>query len=421
MSENASRADEARDLVSFCDEMITAERELGRDVTEAERLAREGRDALEAGSPDRAIRLSAEAREAVRGCPMRPGWPYVEPADLEGIKAEQPAPAWSPGAVLDDEAIRDRIHGGWLGKNIGGALGGPFEGWTRQRIAETYGEIADYVEKPPSTLNDDTAYEVIVLHVLERKGRDFISRDLGLEWVERLPKAYTAERVAIANLKRGIMPPESALVDNPYREWIGAQMRGEVWGLLCPARPGDALEYAYRDAVVSNERNGVYGELYDAVLIAAAFAEREPRRLLEIGLGYMPRRSRFSEVVHDAISWCDESRSWQEAWERAEASHAGRYPPVHTFPAICAVVIGLLFGEGDFERSTCITAMCGLDTDCSAGQTAAIMGVIAGASGIPGKWKDPVGDDFETYVIGYERLKASEVAEWTHRLSRSLT
>jgi len=420
MPEKRSRDDEARELLNFCDEMITAERELGRDATAPERLAREARQALEADNAHCALRLSAEAREAVRHCPIRPDWPYLEPPDLDAIRAQQLAPAWSPALVSNEAVIRDRIHGGWLGKNIGGALGGPFEGWTRQRIAQTYGEITDYVTKPPSTLNDDTAYEIVALHVVERKGRDFAARDLGLEWVERIPTSYTAERIAIENLKRGIMPPDSALTDNPYREWIGGQMRGEVWGLLCPGRPADAVEYAYRDAIVSSERNGVYGELYDAALVAAAFVESDPRRLLELGLGFVPARSRFAEVVRDSIAWCDESSSWLEAWEKAEHSHAGRYHPVHAFPAICAVVIGLLFGKGDFERSTCITAMCGLDTDCSAGQTAAIMGVIGGASGIPAKWKDPIGDDFETFVIGYERLKTSEVAEWTWRLSEKV-
>lgn len=421
MPEAPSRRDEAQRLLQYCQETIAAERELGRDVSAAETLARAADEALVNDEPDRSMRLSAEACDAVRRCPMRPDWPYVEPSDLESIRAEQPAAAWAPDVSLDEAAIRDRILGGWLGKNVGGALGGPFEGWTRQRIADTYGEITDYVVKPPSTLNDDTAYEIVALHVLERKGRDFTPRDIGLEWVERIPISYTAERVAIDNMKRGIMPPESALVDNRYREWIGGQMRGEVWGLLCPGRPADAVEYAYRDAIVSCDRNGTYGELYDAVLIAAAFAEADPRRLLEIGLGFVPARSRFTEVVRDSIAWCDESRTWHEAWDKAEASHAGRYHPVHTFPAICAVVIGLLFGQGDFERSTCITAMCGLDTDCSAGQTAAIMGVILGASGVPAKWKDPIGDDFETFVVGYEHLKTSEVADWTFGLSRKLS
>jgi ADP-ribosylglycohydrolase len=420
MTEKKSRAQAAQELLSFCGETLVAERELGRDVSAAEQFVRQAAEAVEANQPDQAIRLTAEAREALRHCPMRPDWPYVEPPGLDGIKAEMPPASPLAGMTLDDAAILDRIHGGWLGKNIGGALGGPVEGWTREGIAKTYGEITDYVQKPPSTLNDDTAYEILALHVVEQKGRDFTSRDLALEWVERLPKAYTAEEVALANLKRGIMPPESGLVDNPYREWIGAQMRGEVWGLLCPGRPADAVAYAYRDAVISNDRNGVYGELYDAALIAAAFVERDPRRLLEVGLGFVPARSRFTEVVGDSIRWCDESSSWQEAWEKAARSHAGKYHPVHTFPAICAVVIGLLFGDGDFERAACITTMCGLDTDCSAGQTAAILGVIYGASRIPAKWKDPIGDDFETYVIGFERLKSSEVAGWTQRLIPAL-
>lgn len=420
MPDKPTRDDEARQLLHACNEMITAERELGHDVSEPEGLAQQAAAALESANPHRALRIIAEARDALRRCPMRPDWHYQEPSGFENIRARLES-VEPPPLALDDAAIRDRILGGWLGKNIGGALGAPIEGWTRQRIADTHGEITDYLHQPPSTLNDDTAYEIIALHVVEQKGRDFSARDIALEWVERLPISYTAEKVAIDNLKRGIMPPGSALFDNPYREWIGGQMRGEVWGLLCPGRPADAIEYAYRDAAVSCDRNGIYGELYDAALIAAAFAEPDARRLLELGLGFVPPRSRFAEVVRDSIRWCDESGTWLEAWGKAERSHAGRYHPVHTFPAMCAVVIGLLFGGGDFERATCITAMCGLDADCSAGQTAAIMGAILGASRIPAKWRDPIGDDFETFVVGYERLKTSEVADWTWRLGRTLS
>jgi ADP-ribosylglycohydrolase len=418
--ETVWRLDEAPGLLGFCNQMIVAARELGHEVDEPARFAGAAAEALEANAPERAIRLVAQARHALRLCPRSPDWPYIEPTELKEIKAEMPSYKPSDGTP-DAAAIPGRILGGWLGKNIGGALGGPIEGWTRERIAETYGEITDYVQKPPSTLNDDTAYEIVALHVVEEKGPDFTPVDIGLEWVERIPQSYTAERVAIENIKRGLVPPESAMIDNPYREWIGGQMKGEVWGLLCPGRPADAVEYAYRDAIVAHERNGVYGELYDAALIAAAFIESAPRTLLESCLGFVPARSRFAEVVRDSIQWCDESGSWLEAWQKAEASHAGRYHPDHTFPAVCSVVIGLLFGDGDFERSTCITAMCGLDTDCAAGQTAAIMGTVLGESAIPPKWKDPLGDNFETFVVGYERLKTSEVAEWTYRLGKRLS
>jgi len=402
--------------VQFTRDLVRARSEMGFVIHCAQDLLQQAEQALEARSPGQALRLAAQASAATRAARMRPDFPYQEPSALEEIRA-----AWPPRGerlrsgpeVLSPEAYFDRSYGGWLGKNIGGALGGPIEGWPSERILSTYGEVADYLEKPPSTLNDDTAYQVVALHALETYGLDVSSEQLGLEWVEHLPHACTAERVALENLRLGIMPPESAQRDNPYSEWIGGQMKGEVWGLIAPALPEVALEYAYRDAIIAHERNGIYGEIYDAVLISAAFTEHDPGRLLEIGLGYVPEKSRFAEVVRRSIAWCDSCATWQEAWAQVEASYARDYHPVHTFPAIAAVVIGLLYGEGDFEKSLCITTMCGLDTDCTAGQVGAIMGVICGAHAIPAKWKDPVGDRFETYVMGFEQLQTAQVARRT--------
>ena len=413
----------AREHVSFAHDLVKARAEQGFVIHRAQALLQEAQQALEAGSFNQALRLAAQASAAARSARMRPDFPYREPSTLEEIRAALPGEGASLPAgpeALSPEAYLDRCWGGWLGKNIGGALGGPVEGWPREKILATYGEVWDYVQKPPSTLNDDTAYEVLALHALEEYGLEVTSEQLGLEWVEHLPQAYTAERVALENLRRGIMPPESALWNNPYSEWIGGQMKGEIWGLIAPGLPEAAMEYAYRDGIIAHEKNGVYGEIFDAVLISAAFVEPDPRRLLEIGLSYVPEQSRFAEVVRRTTAWCD-APTWQEAWAQVEATYAKDYHPVHTFPAIAAVVIGLLYGNGEFEKALCITNMCGLDTDCTAGQTGAIMGVICGAATIPPKWKDPVGDDFDTYVIGFEKLKTSEVAQRTCAIGRQVT
>lgn len=136
--------------------------------------------------------------------------------------------------------------GGWLGKVIGGALGGPVEGWSRQRILNRFGPVRGYLA-PPTILNDDTAYGLVLLHTLEEHGPAFCSRDLGLEWLERLPLAYTAEEVALRNLGQGIMPPDSGRQGNPYKHWIGAMMKGEICGWLAPGRPELAPDLAYRE------------------------------------------------------------------------------------------------------------------------------------------------------------------------------
>jgi ADP-ribosylglycohydrolase len=410
----------AKERVGLCRDFVKQAQEMGLEAAAAQALALRAAERAEAGQWQEALKLAAQAVAECRRAKPRRDFPYVEPESLEDIKAASPGgfslslPAPPEGAVLD------RVHGGWLGKVIGGALGEPVEGWPRQRIEQDYGEIADYLTKPPSTLNDDTAYEVLAIHALEEYGPGLTSEQLGWEWVEHLPKAYTAEKVALDNLRRGIAPPESAVLDNPYSEWIGGQMKGEVWGLLAPGRPDVAAEYAYLDAVIAHRRNGVYGEMYNAALVSAAFVESDPRRLAEMGLEFVPAKSRFAEVVRRTIDWCSSAAGWRESWRRVEETYAEQYHPVHTLPNVGAVLVGLLHGGGDFGRVVCITTMCGLDTDCTAGQAGASAGTICGAAAIPARWKEPVNDMMETYVAGFETLSVTDLAGRTLAQGRRL-
>lgn len=409
--------------LTACELFVKAKREMGINVERAEHWHELAKEQMGKGEQDAALKSICEARAVLQWVGMRWDFPYVEPSSLGRIKAclpkDQTRSSDSWKYDLASERYYDQVYGGWLGKNIGGALGAPVEGWTKDKIFEKYGEVWDYLE-PPSSLNDDTAYQIIALHAFQEFGLDLNSEILAKEWVEHLPKAFTAERVALDNLVKGIMPPDSGIVDNPYSEWIGAQMKGEIWGFIAPSNPELAMKYAYLDGIIAHEKNGVYGEIYDSVLVSLAFVESDLPKLLLAALSYVPEKSRLAELVKTTMAWCDEYPTWQEAWAKVEESYARTYHPVHTFPNLCAVIIGLLYGDGDFERSLCITNMCGLDTDCTAGQAGGIMGVIKGADGIPAKWKDPIGDVFESFVIGFEKLKTSEVARQTCEIGRQL-
>lgn len=419
MTNLESMTKEANELLEFCNSSVAAKREMGCDVKDAEVLCQTAAEQLKMNAPWGTLKFLSQARKLLRSAKPDPKFPFTEPSSYEDILAELPTNGAKLSGSYDFSDYEDKVLGGWLGKNIGGAHGGPVEGWSREKILKEHGEIWDYVQKP-STLNDDTAYEIVAIHVMQKYGLDFTPEELALEWVEHLPQACTAEKIALDNLKTGLFPPESGTYENPYSEWIGAQMKGEIWGLVAPGKPDVAAEYAYKDGIVAHEKNGVYGEIFDSVMVSAAFVEHDPRKLLEIGLSYVPKNSRLTKVVRDSIEMCDSSKTWQEAADKADASWFGNYDWVHTFPNLAYVTIGMLFGEGDFEKTLCITNMCGRDTDCTAGQVAAIMGVIYGAEKIPAKWKDPIGDKFETYVIFWEDLQTSKIAEMTCDLGRKL-
>jgi ADP-ribosylglycohydrolase len=388
----------------------------GLDVSGVEPLLAAGERAFAAGEWGELLVVVARICQVLRqaraaGFSRQPSLPDT----LEAIWASLPVAPRLPvfGAPpLPAElsaTYREHVLGGWRGKVIGGALGSPVEGWTSQRIAERYGEVTAYLAAP-TTLNDDTAYEILLLHAVEEYGPAFTSTDLGLEWVAHLPRAYTAEEIALANLRAGVMPPESGRRDNPFGHWIGAMMKGEICGWLAPGRPDVAVGLAHRDAVIAHHTEGVYGALFNAATIAAAFVERDPRRLIEIGLAFVPPASDFAAVARTALGWCASAGDWRAAWANAERELVDRYHWIHAFPNLAAVIVALWFGAGDFGKTIAIATMCGQDTDCTAGQAGALVGTALGETAIPGEWRGPIGDRLDSYVVGFESLAFDELA-----------
>ena len=393
----------------------------GYDITAIETLVSKGHQYYKDGRLQDLLLLISDINRLLRLSPLIHPERLDIPKTLEEIRTTWPKPSTRPSPVLDPKVYYDKVHGAWLGKCIGGAFGLPVEGWTHERITSTFGEMHDYMVKPVETLNDDTGYGILLLHAIEEYGPDFTSEQLSREWMAHLPleTTFTAERAAIENMLRGIMPPESGEIDNPFNWWIGGLMKGEVCGLLTPGRPCLAAELAIRDGIIAHSGEGVYGEIFCAVLVSMAFYETDMRKLLESALAYIPPQSKLTEVIHQTMEWCKLADDWHAPMRRVHETYGQQYHWVHSFPNAAMMVIGLLFGKGDFEETLRITTQCGQDADTTASQVGALMGVIVGESGIPAKWKDPLGDRLETYVEGFERLRISKMADKTFKVNRS--
>ncbi|MDD5265075.1 MAG: ADP-ribosylglycohydrolase family protein [Candidatus Bipolaricaulis sp.] len=341
-----------------------------------------------------------------------------EPATWDAYRSRIRGAATPPVDRAQAPDYPDRVRAAWIGKCIGTALGDPVEGWSRGRIAAEHGEIRTYLV-PPKVENDDTAYPILVLHALDEHGPDFTSADLALEWVAHLPFAFTAEWAALENVKAGVLPPESRWDRNPCGAWVGGQMRTEIHGLLAPSDPERAGELAFRDAVISHYREGMDGAVYAAALMSLAFDGPKVEPLLRDALRFVPAEGSFAATVEEAIDACRRHGDAVRVMD-ALAPSIDRHHWIHTLPNIACVVTGLVLGEGDFERSILTTLRCGYDTDCSTGQTAALVGCLAGTEGIPERWSGPIGDGLRTYVDGFEEIGFDRLAEWTVGWGRRL-
>ncbi|MCX7599438.1 MAG: ADP-ribosylglycohydrolase family protein [Armatimonadetes bacterium] len=395
---------------------------------------------IEASPPDGQCRALSAFFEAAAGLPTRDDWPYEEPSELGEIRRVRPdGPRHLP--TPSREELADRILGAWLGRCAGCMLGKPVEGFTRDRLeallraagaweldgyfppAQDLPEGLSYHPGVESLLrgnitravrDDDTDYTVIGLHILEENGPDFTPRDVAEQWLAHFPYrcVCTAEHEAYRNFVVDIWPPQSAVHLNPYREWIGAQIRADAWGYAAPGWPEKAAEFAWRDACISHTKNGIYGEMFFAALIAAALSADDLREAIAAAAAEIPVRCRLRECIDDCLEWCRQDDDWKITWERINAKY-GHYHPVHTINNAALVLMGLLHSGGDFSRAICIAVMGGWDTDCNGATAGSVMGALLGAKGIPPHWVDPLNDILESSLQGMNFNRISDLAART--------
>ena len=180
---------------------------------------------------------------------------------------------------------------------------------------------------------------------------------------------------------RGIPAAQAASVENPYREWIGALIRADIFGYVNPGNPGQAARLALVDAQLSHEANGIYGELWAAALIAVALATDSVVEALTIALAAVPDGSRLAESqrmlldLHAKGADADNALAWIE-------DALGHYNWVHTVNNAALITLGLLWGEG-FTGSVGLTISGGHDTDSAGATVGSVYRGLHGSEAIP--------------------------------------
>lgn len=310
--------------------------------------------------------------------------------------------------TISKEEYRDKVRGCWLGKNIGGTLGAPFEACREAHDLEFYTHDLAAGVLP----NDDLDLQLSWLCAAERFTTAVDAKILAEYWVSTIVPNWAEYGVGKANLRLGLEPPVSGGFCNAFKDSNGAWIRSEIWACLMPGHPELAVRYAYQDALVDHADEGMYAEVFTAALESAAFAVSDRDELIKISLSYLPEDCDIARAVKLAISCYREGLTWKEARIRLLTEIPGsfggqlRMPNPDNIPQgpwgydapsnIGLMVLGWYYGEGDFGRSICIAAGCGEDGDCTAATVGAVMGILLGASGLPEKWLEPVGDEIRT-------------------------
>lgn len=405
--------------------------------------------------------------------PVRPDFPYTEPDDLQTIRELRLEVGQRRFHVPSSEdRLFDRLYGAWLGGCAGCTLGGPAEAlrpWTRQRLIEYLTAISpdewpitDYLPaNSPSDISlgaskaaatrerlqyvpqdDDLTHNVIAQIALGSAPHplDFQTRDVASAWFQYMPYRVTAGGTAMLAFRNLVIRyPMGEIAhrrrdddsidwhwvathSNPYREDIDAAIRADSYGYAAPGMPEVAAGLAWRDARLSNVKNGIYCSMFYAAMVAAAFALDDPEAIVEAGLAEIPTTSRLYEAVRTVLAIC---RQHELRPDRIDDVHTAIYETFGddhngTPNNMALVVSGLLMGGRDFEKVITYTVMGGWDSDSTAATSGSIAGAMLGAERLPEKWIKPLNDTIYCSLPGYHPIAVSELARRSVAIARDV-
>ena len=299
---------------------------------------------------------------------------------------------------LNREILRDKILACFVGKNIGGTMGTPYEG--RQEMLD----ITGFVTEPGEVLaNDDLDLQLVWLYALEKEGPWKLSeRVLSEYWLAYISPYWNEYGIGKANAQRGIAPPLSGELHNEaWKHSNGAWIRSEIWACLAPGLPYVAMKYAFMDACCDHGYGeGTYAELFTASLESMAIVNEDKsiRELIEAALGFIPEDCRVAKAVRLVLEEYDKGTDYRvlRGMLVKQSEDIGFFQA----PAnIGYVSLGLIYGEGDFKKSMIYAINCGDDTDCTGATVGAFLGLYYGSAGIPADWAEYIGDKIVTVAI----------------------
>ena len=328
---------------------------------------------------------------------------------------------------LDKEVLLDKIKGGWAGQVIGCTYGGPTEfRYLSQMIPEDTlipwdkTRMKWYFENAPG-LYDDVYMDLTFVDVFEKEGLDAPVLSHALAFANAEYKLWHANQAARYNILNGIHPPASGhWLNNPHADDIDFQIEADFAGLMSPGMVNSASTICDSIGHIMNFGDGWYGGVYVAAMYSLAFITDDVNEIVSQGLKTIPKQSEFYQCISDVIQWYDQyPDNWTKTWQLCEDKWGvdigcpdGVFSPFNIDAKINSayIVIGLLYGQGDYGKTIDVSTRCGQDSDCNPASAAGILGTMLGYSNIPEYWKQGL-DQVEDIDFKYTSVSLNDVYE----------
>lgn len=405
--------------------------------------------AVNGATPSRAVEslrtLARQLMAEIDATPVSAAIVAAEPSGVDEMLAASPR-----GWHGSNQTTEDRVRGAWLGRAAGCLLGKPVEKIARsgiRAIAESTNNwpISGYFteigldpvvakefpwnrrSRPTSLVeningmpeDDDLNFPLIALDLLERVGVNFSTDDVAQSWLANLPggRVFTAERIAYRNLLDGYEPDEAGVIGNPFHDWIGAQIRTDVYGWASPGRPETAARLAHADARLSHSRNGIFGACFVAAASSAAITTDSVDDVILAGLSVVPASSRYAAAIARGAQLGKSDLDDETAIDAIYADY-GHLHWVHVLNNAALLAFALTRSDGDFTRAITLAVSGGWDTDSTGATAGAICGALSGASALPASFIDPLHNRLASSVPGFDGIGFDELARRTRKVAQ---
>lgn len=305
---------------------------------------------------------------------------------------------------MSKDQLKDKIMGGWAGQTIGVTFGAPVEFKYNGTMINDYQKIPWYdgllkksmVESPG--IYDDLYMDLTFVEVFEREGLDAPVESHAKAFANAGYMLWHANQAARYNVLQGMMPPASGhWLNNPHADCIDYQIEADFAGLMSPGMPNTASKISDKIGHIMNYGDGWYGGVYIGAMYALALTSNDINYVVNEALKAIPKQSKYYQCMTDVIKWHkmypdNWKKTWfelQQKWTNDIGCPDGVFAPFNIDANINSayVVLGLLYGKGDFTQTMEITTRCGQDADCNPSSAGGILGAMLGYKAIPEYWK----------------------------------
>ncbi len=310
---------------------------------------------------------------------------------------------------ISKEEYVSKMKAAWIGQMIGVGWSAPTEfRYVGETIPE--GEVPEYDGNVVNAFEQDDIYvEMTFIKTMEEYGIDCSIKQAGIDFANSEYMLWGANEMARENLRYGIAPPESSHPEyHKGTDWIDYQIEADFSGIICPGMPWQVIEMGEKFGRLMNYGDGLYAGQFIGGMYAAAYFESNIHKIIEAGLACIPSQSQYAECIRDVVKWHENDPvNWENTWQLIEEKYRNN-PAYQKYKAVngsywvemdaklnaAYIVMGLLYGNGDIDKTIIISMRCGRDSDCNPSSAAGVLFASLGMEGIDKKYYEKL--NYET-------------------------